>query len=272
MHHPFIRIRPRTLMCVALPGMLLLGCGDPGTKVTPTETVTPQPLGASCNSDAECISKLCLQSQYGTPFCSRPCTTAWEPCPESEDARAGEALCVSFEKPPNPEAPAFEGELSRFCVPRCQTLGDCTAITPVWETCDAPKWLGDPLFPSLGGLKTCQSPSFHGKDPVDPETCDWEKTIAPEFNNEANLCRAYCAYLDRCKELESGADLGCCEWGCFNRIVIEDEVVDPWRDEIRCFIETHAAFPDEGPRNACTEPPKQCGTAALDPTPPAARP
>lgn len=251
----------------------LVACGDdspsPGADVV---TVPPQPLGASCRADAECISRLCLESQYGTPFCSRPCGTAWEPCPAGDDAAAGEALCVSFEDRPNPDAPAFEGDLARFCVPRCQDTRECAGIDAAWEICDVPKWLGDPLYPALGGIKTCQSPSYHGKEPVDPARCDWEKTVAPEFTNEANLCRAYCAYLDRCKELDSGADTGCCEWGCFNRVVIEDEVVDGWRDSIRCYIETHAAFPEQGPRNACTEPPVECGGAPIDPTPPAARP
>jgi hypothetical protein len=250
-------------------GAMLAGCGEPGAPV-PEVVSDPQPLGASCRRDDDCISRLCLESQYGTPFCSRPCTTAWEPCAEGDDAGEGQALCVSFESPPNPDAPGFEGELSRFCVPRCQNVGECTSLAPIWETCDVPKWLGDPLFPGLGGVKTCQSPSFHGKALVDPSVCDWERTVAPEFNNEANLCRAYCGYLDRCKALESGTETACCEWGCYNRIVIEDEVVDPWRDEIRCLIETHAAYPDEGPRNACTEPPKECGVDPVDPTPPAA--
>ncbi|MBL8783316.1 MAG: hypothetical protein JNJ59_00330 [Deltaproteobacteria bacterium] len=251
----------------------LAACGDDGTPSSTTDTTSsePQPLGAACRTDGDCISRVCLKSQYGTPFCSRACTNAWEPCPAGDDAAAGSALCVSFETLPNPSAPPFEGDLVRFCAPRCQRDTDCSTANANWETCDIPRWLGNPLFPSLGSIKVCQAPSYHGKDPVDPGLCDWEKTVSGQFANEANLCRAYCDYLDRCKELDSSADPKCCEWGCFNRIVIDDTVQPVWRDAIRCYIDTHAAFPDEGPRNACTEPPISCGGAAIDPTPPAAR-
>lgn len=249
------------------------GCGSDGGGPSDTSgdgaTLPPQPLGASCSADAECVSGTCMVSQYGTPFCTRACDTAWEPCPAGDDAAAGGALCISFEDLPNTDAPPFEGELQRFCVPRCDRLAACQTENPGWEACAAPSWLGDPLFPALGSQKVCQSPSFHGKEPVDPGICDWEKTIGPHAN-EAQLCRAFCDYMDRCKELEDGADPTCCEWGCFNRIIVEDTVQDAWRDEIRCLIETHAAFPEQGPRNACTEPPKECG-APTDPTPPAAR-
>jgi len=242
------------------------GGGDPDVVQLP-----PQPLGAACRADDDCISRTCLVSQYGTPFCSRACSTAWEPCPAGDDAIAGASLCLSFEDPPSPQAPAFEGDLIRFCVPRCQSADDCTDANPGWERCDIPRWLGDPLFPALGQDKVCQSPSFHGKEPVDPGTCDWDKTVAPAFNNEASLCRAFCDYMDRCKELDDPLlDVACCEWGCFNRIVIEDTVQDAWSDQIRCLIETHAAFPEQGPKNACTEPPIECGKP-IDPTPPAAR-
>lgn len=247
------------------------GCGDESAPSDTVDTVEPQPLGASCRQDSDCISRLCMTSQYGTPFCTRPCTNEWEPCPAGDDAAAGQSLCVSYEAPPNPQAPAFQGELLRFCVPRCQDVRECAGLDPAWEACDVPKWLGDPLYPALGNQKVCQSPSFHGKVPVDPATCDWERTVKPAYNNEANLCRAYCEYLDRCKELEPLADVGCCEWGCFNRIVVEDTVQTAWRDAIRCYIDNHAAFPETGPKNACTEPPVNCGGTPLDPTPAAAR-
>jgi len=184
-------------------------------------------------------------------------------------------LCVSFEELPNPGAPPFEGDLVRFCVPRCSDVDECTAFEPAWEDCDVPTWLGDPLYPGLGQIGVCQSPSFHGKDPVDPGLCDWERTIKGAFTNQANLCREYCAYLDRCKELtydELGqAEISCCEWGCYNKMVLDDVVQDAWYDDVRCYIERHAAYPEEGPRNACTEPPKECGGTPVDPTPPASR-
>lgn len=252
--------------------LIAVGCGDGPETTGDTDTTSePQRLGASCREDSDCISRMCMNSQYGTPFCTRPCTSAWEACPAGDDAGAGEALCVSFENPPNPQAPAFQGELARFCVPQCVDVRECAGLDPVWEACDVPKWLGDPLFPALGGLKVCQSPSFHGKVPVDPALCDWERTAKPAYTNEANLCRAYCRYLDRCKALDSGAGTTCCEWGCFNRIVIEDTVQTAWREKIRCYIDNHAAFPETGPRNACTEPPANCGGDPLDPTPAAAQ-
>ncbi len=243
-----------------------------GADASGDTQTTPQPLGASCAKDADCLTRICLKSQYGTPFCSRPCTTAWEPCPAGDDAAEGAALCVSYEDLPNPDAPAFQGDLERFCVPRCSASDACEAIDLAWETCDIPRWLGDPVFPALGNVKVCGSPSFHGKVPVDPSQCDWEKTINPKFANEANLCRSYCAYLDACKEIPVSADLRCCEWGCYNRIVVDDAVVDAWNDEIKCYLDNHGAFPDDGPQNSCTEPPKHCGGTPEDPTPPAARP
>ena len=254
--------------------LALAACGSDdanstGDAIGDSTPLPPQPLGAACRQGGDCVSGVCLASQYGTPFCSRPCTTAWEPCPAGDDAAAGAALCISFEDLPSPQAPAFEGDFDRFCVPRCQGLNACLANNAGWEACDVPRWLGDPLFPALGSDKVCQSPSFHGKDPVDPGLCDWEKTINPAYNNEAQLCRAFCDYMDRCKELVSSADVGCCEWGCFNRIVVEDNIQDAWKDEITCLIQTHAAFPEQGPRNACTEPPIACGDPT-DPTPPAA--
>lgn len=262
------------LLALALLTTLAAGCGDPGGGGggggKDTAETAPRPLGASCHDGSDCLSGTCLTSEYGTPFCTRACASAWEPCDPGEDAGVGEALCVSFDRLPNASTGPFRGDLTQFCAPRCSTRGACRAISESWEVCDVPKYLGDPLFPSLGGVKVCESPSFHGKEPVDPELCDWEKTVAPRFTNEANLCRSYCAYLERCKVLPAFAELGCCEWGCYNRAVVEDEVQDAWHDAIKCAIETSAAYPASGPVNACTEPPKQCGPS-VDPTPPAAR-
>ncbi|MFO0748741.1 MAG: hypothetical protein U1F43_24220 [Myxococcota bacterium] len=262
-----------TALAAGLFAAPLAACGDPGKGTTDSDATAkdPQPLGAACRSNDECISRVCLVSAYGTPFCTRPCTTAWEPCPGGDDVADGKALCISFEDLPNPNAPKFKGDLDRFCVPRCSDVHECKDAEPAWEACDVPTWLGDPLFPSLGNVRVCQSPSFQGKDPVDPSLCDWERTVKPQFNNEANLCRSYCSYLDRCKELPAESETKCCEWGCYNKIVIEDVVQDAWSDDIRCYIDNHAAYPTEGPVNACTEPPKNCGGTPEDPTPPAAR-
>ncbi|MCC6623752.1 MAG: hypothetical protein IT385_21010 [Deltaproteobacteria bacterium] len=265
-------------MGIAATALALGACGDAGQTGNGRADVVvrePQPLGRACWSDDECISRICMESQYGTPFCTRPCSTPWEPCAGGDDAAAGSALCVSFDDLPNTGAPAFEGDMSQFCVPRCSDVDECTADEPAWEACEVPQWLGDPLYPALGNVRVCQSPSFHGKDPVDPALCDWERTVKAQFSNQANLCRSYCEYLDRCKVLavdeEGHAETTCCEWGCYNRMVIEDVVQDAWYDEVKCYLEFHAAFPPEGPRNACTEPPKNCGGDPDDPTPPASR-
>jgi hypothetical protein len=252
---------------------VLAACGDDG-GAAPTDTTSrpPQPLGRSCLSDAECISGVCLTSQYGTPFCTRACDNAWEACPGGDDLPGGEqALCLDMAVRPNPNAPAYQGELQRFCAPRCFETSACRALDAAWEACDVPTWLGDPLQPAIGNQKVCQSPSFHGKEPVSPSACDWERTVESRFNNEANLCRAYCQYMWNCKELESDAAQACCEWGCYNRIVVDGVVQSGWRDTARCYVDNHAAFPDTGPRNSCTEPPVACGGKPTDPTPAAAR-
>ena len=259
------------LLLASLTSLLACGGDDGGAADTTGDTsLPPQPLGAACRTNADCMSGTCLESQYGTPFCTRACDEPWEPCEAGEDAIAGSALCISLEDPPNSDAPPFEGDLMRFCVPRCTNDAACESNNAGWEACDVPRWLGDPLYPALGSTKVCGSPSFHGKPIVDPNLCDWEVTLNPAYNNEAALCRSFCDYMYRCKELESAADPKCCEWGCFNRIIIEDSIQVAWKDEIRCLIETHAAFPEEGPRNACTEPPRECGPPT-DPTPAAAR-
>ncbi len=267
-----MEVEMRGRVSVWLVVVALAACGggdDSGSDPVDNDTASAEPslLGEPCRSDGDCVAGICLRSEYGPPFCTRPCSAEWEPCPEGEDAGAGDTLCVSFAVLPNPAAPPFDGELARFCVPRCSSTSECVSSNESWEACDVPKYLGDPLFPSLGNTRVCQAPSFQGKDPVDPDMCDWEKTI-DRYNNEANLCRSYCDYLDRCKELPATHRKRCCEWGCFNAMVIEDEVQDGWFDDIKCYIDTHAAFPDSGPKNACSEPPVECGGVPVDPTPP----
>ncbi|MFT7582019.1 MAG: hypothetical protein ACI9MR_003700 [Myxococcota bacterium] len=262
-------IRPALLSLSIL--ALSFACSDTGGDNTPTRE--PAALGAGCRADADCIAGVCLESEYGTSFCTRACETPWEPCIGGPDVAEGQALCVSFETLPNAESPRFKGDLQQFCAPRCSGRADCTAIDAAWEVCDVPKYLGDPLFPALGSIRVCQSPSYHGKEIVDPSACDWEKTIPSGFQNEANLCRSYCEYLDRCKELPPLADTRCCEWGCFNQLVDTDkQVVDSWADAVRCYLDTHRAFPDSGTTNSCNQPPRECGGTPVDPTPAIAKP
>ena len=247
---------------------------DIGTRDVSTCELIPGEgkLGTVCYSDSDCISLTCLSSEYGPPFCSRACETVEEPCPAGPDATESESLCLSFSELPDPNAPPFIGDLKTFCVPRCSLdVQDCIDQNPNWEVCEAPRYLGDPLYPNLGSnYRVCQAPSFQGKDPVDPLTCSWEKTIG-NFANEANICRKYCSYLETCKEISMPANgLDCCEWGCFNRMVLDGEVNDPWYDEAKCYIETHFAYPDVGQQNSCNQPPQQCNGDPADPTPPAA--
>ena len=232
-------------------------------------------LGQLCLEDDNCISGQCLESEYGAPFCSRSCDEPQVDCPAGDDADIGEALCVSFaaDQLPFPElVDDFEGELDTFCAPRCTSLSACTDANPSWESCTSPKYKGNVIYPGLGaGGNICQAPSHHGKDPVDPSSCNYEKTIG-NFGGEASLCGFYCDFLETCLFKESGVfPEGCCEWGCFSRMVPEgDEVDDAWYDEVKCFIDDHNAWPAVGVDNACNHPPKACGGTPEDPTHPAA--
>lgn len=278
------------LLCwCAWPGCTSDDPGDGSTDVPPAADVPPpEPamLGEECLAASDCISGVCLRSEYGPPFCSRACDSPGSPCDPGDDAPAGTALCVSYADPPNPMAPAFKGDLDVFCVVRCQDEETCQANNANWEECAAPLWLGDPIHPEIGSVKVCLAPSYQGKDPVDPSECDWERTVHPLNANEANLCRSYCAYLKTCKHIAPDAESLCCEWGCFNQMIVVqreiEKVNDAWYDDVKCHLDTHAAFPDEGTQNSCSEPPKQCclkidPTGQLcaegypvDPTPPAA--
>ncbi len=259
--------------------------GNADTSVAP-DVPLPQPavLGEGCLENSDCISGVCLRSEYGPPFCSRSCDSPGSPCDPGEDAAAGTALCVSYEDPPNPMAPVFKGDLEVFCVMRCQDFDTCEANNANWESCDAPLWLGDPIHPEIGSVKVCLAPSYQGKDPVDPSECDWERTVHPSFASQANLCRSYCEYLKTCKHIPPDTESLCCEWGCFNQMIVvqrdAQKVNDAWYDDVKCHLETHAAYPDVGVQNSCSEPPRQCcpdptGKQCLegypvDPTPPAA--
>jgi hypothetical protein len=262
-------------LCVALCAAAgaLAGCGEQGSSASDAAAVGDSSvsltlLGEPCVSDSDCVSGECLESEYGVPFCSRPCQEPAAICEDGDDARAGDTLCIGFDPLPNPNAPAFKGELTQFCVPTCASDADCLALNGAWEICAPARYLGDRLYPSLGvGKKVCQAPSFQGKDPVDPTTCDWEKTVAPGFGSEAVLCERYCAYLELCKEIPGETPNPCCAWGCFNQMVIAGETVDPWRDEVKCYVDNHLAFPRAGAANACNQPPKNCGGAPRDPTP-----
>jgi hypothetical protein len=235
------------------------------------------PLGALCQDDVDCISGECFESEYGAPFCTRSCDEPQVDCPAGDDAGIGEALCVSFadDQLPFPElVDDFNGEMDTFCVPRCQDVKDCRAGNESWETCTSPKYKGNVIYPGLGtGGNICQSPSHHGKDPVDPSSCNYEKTIG-NFGGEASLCGFYCDFIEACLFVETGAyPEGCCEWGCFSRMVPEgDQVDDAWHDEVKCFVEDHNAWPAVGVDNACNHPPKACGGTPEDPTHPAAVP
>lgn len=258
--------------CVESSAPPVYAAGDAATSDTVARQ--PRPLAAPCTTAGDCLSGVCLESEYGPPFCTRACDEPQVHCPPGPDAAKGAALCISFDDRPNVSAPPFKGALTTFCVPLCFDTEQCQAGNPNWETCDPPMYLGDPLYPSLGGQLVCQAPSYQGKDPVDPTTCDWDKTIDsatdPSAASGAQLCRSYCAYLERCMVLSVGAEPKCCEWGCFNQMIFEGQVVDSWHDEVKCYVDNHHAYPDVGRKNSCNAPPQECGGEPVDPTPPAA--
>ena len=247
--------------------------GESGSGIAPGSLR----LGALCLDDADCISGQCLESEYGAPFCTRACDEPQVDCPAGDDAGVGEALCVSFapDQLPFPElVDEFQGEIDTFCAPRCSSLSECTNANPSWETCTRPKYKGNVIYPGLGaGGNICQAPSHHGKDPVDPSSCNYEKTIG-NYGGEASLCGFYCDFLETCLFIEKDLfPAGCCEWGCFSRMVPEgDEVNDAWYDEVKCFVDDHNAWPAVGVDNSCNHPPKACGGTPEDPTHPAAIP
>lgn len=236
-------------------------------------------LGGPCRQDSDCIAGICFDSEYGPPWCSRACESAGEACPAGEDAGEGEAFCLDYGTLPQPPTAGlvFEGEINRFCARRCDTTEQCRALNGDWEICERPGYLGDPLDASLGGAAVCQAPSFHGKDPVDPSTCSFSHIIdltEQQQASDANLCRRYCDYMQRCQEIDKAINPDCCAWGCFVRMWPEGshgEQNDAWSDDVGCYVQEHAAWPDVGVKNSCTEPPKACGALPKNPTPHASR-
>ena len=253
------------------------GCGGDCDPCFDGRPRPPATMGMVCREHADCISGFCLYSEFGPPFCTRPCEVAAQSCPAGDDAEEGEAFCVNY----GPEtlenlgvrpAPTFQGEIKQFCAKRCDFVQDCEANNPNWETCVQATFLGLPIHPELGSIKICQAPSYHGKEPVDPKTCAYEKTVPNNYMSEKGLCQTYCAYLQTCQVIPADHKMKCCDWGCFNRIYDASipEVNDAWKDEIKCFIDNHNAYPPIGQANFCSEPPKECDQDPEDPTPPAA--
>ena len=258
-------------------------CGDSGAGVSDViedDIVEPAAptgmLGDACRADDECVSGVCLESEYGPPFCTRACDSPQVDCALGDDVREGvRTLCISYEEEylPYPElVDDFKGEMKTFCVPLCGDTEECREANRGWETCEAPQYLGNQLYPNLGGTKSCQSPSYQGKDPVDPSTCDYFNKLVrgSPYGSENSLCGFYCDYMDACKVLDVGADLNCCSWGCFNAMVVEGELDDNWYDRVKCYVDEHGSWPAVGTKNFCSEPPKNCGGEPEDPTPPSA--
>lgn len=257
-------------------------CGDDGCggECAPCFDGKPRPparLGVACRENNDCISNVCLESEYGPPFCTRPCDVAAESCPPGDDAEEGEALCVNY----GPEnlallgvqpVPTFDGQLTQFCVKRCSHVDECLDNNLNWEQCRETTFLGLPVHPSLGQIKVCQAPNYHGKEPVDPALCDYEKTVPGKYMSESNLCSSYCAYLQECQVVAADHPMACCAWGCFNQMYDASvpTINADWKTEIKCFVDNHGAYPSVGAANFCSEPPKECQTEPSDPTPPAA--
>lgn len=270
-------------LAALLPGSV--GCSSSGGARSPDagdaggEATTSGALGASCRSDEDCRTGFCLDSEYGPPFCSKRCADADPPgpCPEGPGVAGDAGYCVDYSDPPVPDVPAFSGETKQFCVPRCNDLDDCDARSPAWESCEPPEYLGVPVHSGLGDLKVCMAPSFQGKDPVDPDSCNWRDQLADELQlhaSEGQLCERYCQYLRTCKLLPDSTRLKCCEWGCFNRMVrpggsgdcVDDGIDTCWKEQVRCFVEEHLA--NRNTAEVCSRPRTECADDPDDPEDP----
>ncbi|MFT5434714.1 MAG: hypothetical protein ACI9OJ_005428 [Myxococcota bacterium] len=228
---------------------------DAATDVA-TGTAT---YGDPCSSDAECGTGLCISNETA-PFgwCSATCDVAWEACP-ADTAGNITGFCAEF-----PES--FGSTPRRFCLPICTDDFGCKGRSELWETCKEPSYKGNVLNGSLTGIRVCQAPSQHGKPLVDSDTCaDWAAGYQDSFTTQVNVCKAYCDYLESCKQTSTVHTTDCCGYGCILRMTPEGVVNTIYDKDIKCFVQSFNA--NIGNAQVCSAPPNDCSHAPEDPTP-----
>jgi len=235
------------------------GGGAETDAANDTETVADKSWGDRCDTDGDCITGLCLRNEYAPfGFCSPTCAIDGEPCEADSRGTVG-GFCATF-----PED--FATEPRRFCLPICTTDSDCEARSALWETCKEPSYKGNVLYGAVTGIRVCQAPSQHGKPPVDTDTCsDWETSYQADFASQVNICKAYCYYLDSCKETSEHYTEDCCGYGCILRLTAEGIVDTVYDKTIKCYIDSFTS--NEGNNQICSAPPKDCSGPPVDPTP-----
>lgn len=253
---------------IGIGAALLVGCSSEGGSGAPdagattgdTAGSTPKTYGQPCATNTECETGTCLVNEYA-PFgwCSATCEVEEAPCEADSKGNVG-GFCVEY-----PED--FGSEPRRFCVPVCTDIFVCQGLTDLWEECQPPSWKGNLLYGSATGVRTCQSPSAHGKETIDPVTCaGWEDNFT-KFQPQIGVCKAYCDYLVTCKEVPAAATYNqvCCAYGCALAMT-EGEVVDvPYEKERKCYVQNFSSF--QGTPMVCDAPIENCGKNPEDPSP-----
>jgi len=218
-------------------------------------------FGEPCSNDNECTAGLCLVSDYAPlGWCTEACDEEQQPCGEQDETGKFPAYCVRM---PN----AFMGQPKQFCAPICSDVFQCKDLAEFWETCDEPKYKGNPLYGVGIGVETCQAPAAHGKGQVNPDTCEgWKEALGNELGSTVNLCQTYCEYLVTCQEvITSGYKEECCGYGCLLKIAPEGVVLNKHDKEIKCYVQNFFAWRDTP--EVCEKPVSECGGKPIDPRP-----
>ena len=91
-------------------------------------------IGEECTDNEQCETNFCYFSEYA-PFgvCTMKCDTPEEYCDNESSS-----FCVSF-----PDE--FAGEVKTFCVLTCNSIDDCSSISPKYEKCEKPEYKNNPI-------------------------------------------------------------------------------------------------------------------------------
>jgi len=222
---------------------------------------TGKSFGEPCSNDSECSTGLCLVSDYAPlGWCTQSCDEEQQPCGEQDESGQFPAYCVKM-----PDA--FLGSTQQFCAPICSDVFQCKDRADFWETCDEPKYKGNPLYGVGVGVETCQAPAAHGKGQVNPDTCEgWDVALGTGLESTVNVCQAYCEYLVTCQEvITSGYNQDCCAYGCLLKIAPEGVVLNKHDKEIKCYVQNFFAWRDTP--EVCEKPISECNGKPMDTRP-----